>query len=439
MALLKFRRCVIQLFFIPVEFDFDRGKLKTIPCVSYGKLEGMASVQCNGVSKPAGWKGRDGHLWFPTIHGVVAVDSTIRPNERPPRVVIEEVVADKKPLQTSRSGSRSTTLSLAGPAENSAVIKIPPGHGELEVRYTALSFEAPEKNRFKYMLDNVDSGWVDAGSERAARYNNLAPGRYNFRVAACNNDGVWNEAGASLGLFFQPHYWQTWWFRPSIILAVGILLALFYRTRVARLRALEALRIEIAANLHDDVGSRLTKVAMVTEQVEREIPDSDERKPLIQNISSTTREVIQAMDEIVWTINPKNDTLDHLANYIFQYAQEYFQNTGVRCRLDVPSRLPDQPISTEERHNLFMAVKEALNNVLKHAGATEVRVALAVADGRLTVVIADNGRGFLPDKPNPNGNGLHNMRQRLQRIGGKFVLESAPGEGTRIKMEANGK
>ena len=106
------------------------------------------------------------------------------------------------------------------------------------------------------------------------------------------------------------------------------------------------------------------------------------------NISGTVREITRAMDEIVWTINPRNDTLDHLANYVFQYATEYFQNTGVRCRLDVPAELPDDSISTEDRHNLFMAVKEAFNNVLKHSSATEVRVGLTVADDLLTITIA---------------------------------------------------
>jgi ligand-binding sensor domain-containing protein/signal transduction histidine kinase len=413
----------------------DRGTTKVLTSTAFGKADGLASVQCNGVSKPAGWKGRDGRLWFPTIRGVVSVESKLKINERKPPVLIEELIADKRRMADGRWQMADGRVEQEAGKE----IRIPPGHGELEIQYTALSFQAAEKNRFKYMLEPVDTDWVDAGGSRAAHYNNIAPGIYRFRVTASNNDGVWNETGASLALVFQPHYWQSWWFRPAIGAALAMLLAMFYRTRVARLRALERLRIQIAANLHDDVGSRLTKVAMVTEQVEREIPASDLRKPLIQNISRTTREVIQAMDEIVWTINPKNDTLDNLANYIFQYAQEYFQNTGVRCRLDLPPRLPDQAVSTEERHNLFMAVKEALNNVLKHADATEVRIALAVVGSRLTMSIADNGRGFLPGQPHPTGNGLQNMKERLERIGGRFVLESKPGEGTRIKLEANGK
>jgi signal transduction histidine kinase len=142
------------------------------------------------------------------------------------------------------------------------------------------------------------------------------------------------------------------------------------------------------------------------------------------------------MDEIVWTINPRNDTLDHLANYIFQYAQEYFQDTGTSCRLDVPAQLPDRPVTTEVRHNLFMAVKEALNNVLKHSGATEARIGLGVADGRLTITVSDNGRGFSVSEAHSKGEGLGNMKRRLEQIGGRLELESQRGQGTRIRMEA---
>jgi signal transduction histidine kinase len=255
-------------------------------------------------------------------------------------------------------------------------------------------------------------------------------------VLACNNDGVWNEKGAALGLVVEPHFWQTWWFKASLLAAAGLLLTVAYRVRMARLKAIERLRVQIAANLHDDVGARLTKMAMVTEFVDRETAEADPGKPHIRTLGKTTREIVQAMDEIVWTINPKNDTLDDLANYIFQYAQEYFQNTGLSCRLDVPAQLPDWPMSTEARHNLFMAVKEALNNVLKHSSATEVQVGLAVGEGKMTITIADNGRGFDPHHLGPGGNGLENMRQRLERIGGRLVLETQPGQGTRIQMEA---
>lgn len=411
--------------------DFARGAAKSVTSTSFGKADGLLSVQCNGVAKPAGWKGNDGRLWFPTIRGAVAVQSRIKTNDRPPPLVIEHIVADNKRLSAPLDEWTS-----AGPGNQSRPLSIPPGRGEIEIQYTALSFQGPEKIRFKYMLEGINSGWVDAGTLRAARYNNIGPGTYTFRVIACNNDGVWNDIPATVTLHLLPHFWQRWTFKLALGAAFGLILGAVYRARVARLREIERLRIQIAADLHDDVGSRLTKVAMVTEMAGRQISETDTAKPFIQNISATTREIIQAMDEIVWTINPRNDTLDNLANYIFQYAQEYFQNTAVRCRLDFPAHLPDTSISTQERHNLFMAVKEALNNALKHAQAGEVRIGLAATDGRLSITITDNGRGFSPDQALSSGNGLRNMKLRLERIGGRLVLESKPSSGTTIRMEA---
>jgi ligand-binding sensor domain-containing protein/signal transduction histidine kinase len=430
--------------------DLDSGRLKSVTCTAFGTADGLVSVQCNGVAKPAGWKARDGRLWFPTIHGVVAVETRIKTNAKPPPVVIEEVIADRKAVQSPKSKVQSPESQVSSseslPQAQAAVfsssafgaepLEIAPGRGELEIHYTALSFQAPEKNLFKYMLEGADTDWSEPVTQRTAHYHNLRPGNYRFFVKACNNDGIWNETGAVVALVLRPHFWQAWWFRAAVPAAVALFLTLLYRFRVEQLRELERLRVDIAANLHDDVGARLTKVAMMTELVDHETPAANRAKPKIQAISRTTREVIQAMDEVVWTINPKNDSLENLANYIFQYSQEYFQSTGVRCRLDMPPELPNRSLSTEARHNLFMAVKESLNNVLKHASATEVRITLAVAEKKLALTVADNGCGFVPDQTRAAGDGLRNMRDRLEQIGGRLVLESAPGKGTVVRLEA---
>jgi signal transduction histidine kinase len=362
---------------------------------------------------------------------VVVVDPRIKTNQKPPPVVVKEVFGNRKKVWDYLHAYRSSS----GPATEPA-LRIAPGRGELEIHFAALSLAGPEKNRFRYRLEGVDPGWVDAGANRAARYTNLRPGRYRFQVIGSNNDGVWNNTGAALAVVFLPHFWQAWWFNYLLILTFGLVLIVAYRLRIQRLKAIEHLRVQIAADLHDDVGSRLTKLAMITESTSASPGAAENLKKPLQLIGETTGEVIQAMDEIVWTINPKNDTLEQLANYFFQYAQEYFQDTGVRCRLDFPASLPDMPIRTEERHNLFMAYKEALNNVLKHARATEVRVRLAVEERKLTVAITDDGAGFVPDSSSRTRNGLANMRRRLEVIGGRFMLESGPGEGTRVVLEA---
>lgn len=407
------------------------GRSRSLTCTAFGTADGLLTEQFNGVAKPAGWKSHDGRLWFSSIRGVLAVDPRIETNDQPPPVAIEKVVADNKVIADFKFG-------VLGPHHGQLTLEIPPGHGDLEIQYRALSLQVPEKNGYKYKLEGFDSDWAEPSTERQVHYSHLSPGQYQFHVQACNNDGVWNEQGATLSLVLRPHFWQTWWFKASLVAAGGLLLTLAYRGRMARLQALERLRVQIAANLHDDVGARLTKMAMVTEFADRETAETDPSKPHIRTLAKTTHEIIQAMDEIVWTINPKNDNLDDLANYIFQYAQEYFQHTNVSCRLDFPAQLPAWPMSTEARHNLFMAVKEALNNVLKHAAATEVQVGLTAAEGKMTITIADNGVGFDPGQVRSGANGLDNMRERLNRIGGRLGLESQPGQGTCIRIEAKG-
>lgn len=403
--------------------DFDAGRSTQINCTVFGREDGLATVQCNGIAKPAGWKNPDGRLWFATIRGVVTVEPRIRLNDLAPTVVVEEVVVDQQAVRPPEAGRG------AGEA-----VVVPPGGGRLEIHYTALSLQSPEKNRFKYRLADFDLEWVEAGHQRIAYYNNVPPGRYQFEVLACNNDGVWSKQAARLTLHIEPHFWQTWWFRAALVaLPIGIVI-LIYRARVERLRELENLRIRIASDLHDDVGSRLTKVAMMTELADREMPTSAPGKNHILNISRTVRDITRAMDETVWTINPRNDTVENLANYIFHYAQEYFQDTNIRCRLDLPPDLPDEKMSTEERHHLFMAVKEALNNILKHAAATEVHIALKIVDKTMVIAISDNGRGYHTLTPDPTGDGMRNMRRRLEKIGGRFSITRPAGGGTLVTM-----
>jgi len=403
--------------------DFDARKITRINCSVFGREDGLPTVQFNGYAKPSAFKSRDGRIWFPTIRGVVALEPDLKLNDKPPKIFIEEVFVDRRSMNMlEEDGSPKEALTIQA------------GSGRVEIHFTALSFQSPEKNRFRFRMEGLDADWVDADKPRVASYSNVRPGQYRFRVIACNNDGVWNEVGAQLDFRFRPHFWQTIWF--PIAIASGSLLigALFYRLRVARLKALADLRIRIAQDLHDDVGSRLTRVAMVTELAERETQPTSPSKPYIQNIAKTVRDITRAMDEIVWTINPRNDTLENLANYVFHYAQEYFQDSTVRCRLDLPHDLPDRRVTTEERHNLFMAVKEALNNVLKHSRATEVRIAMVKVDNRMAIIITDNGRGLDDKGAGPASDGLLNMSQRLAVIGGRFEIDSQQGQGTTVTM-----
>lgn len=208
--------------------DFADGTVKSITCVSYGVADGMKSGECNGSSQPAGWRTRDGRLWFPTLKGVAVIDPTNIPiNRLVPPVLVESVLVDQQQMAL---GSQ---------------VELSPGTRLLEFHYTALSFLAPEKVDFKYKLEGFDSDWIDAGTRRVAYYTNIPPGRYRFLVKASNNDGVWNEVGASMSFYLRPHFYQTLWFYALCVVGCGLATVGLYRLRVRGIRVRERILLRM--------------------------------------------------------------------------------------------------------------------------------------------------------------------------------------------------
>jgi signal transduction histidine kinase len=311
----------------------------------------------------------------------------------------------------------------------------------LEFQYTALDFSAPEKDHFQYQLEGVDAGWIDAGIRRVAYYNNLAPGNYRFLVRACNKDGIWNQAGASLAIVLAPHYWEMLWFRGlAVFIIVGSACwAAFYTARkrmqrkfllLEKQQAVEKERGRIARDMHDQIGAGLTQIGLLGEFARRS--QNGDSITHVEKICDTARELAQTLDEMVWMVNPRNDTLTKLGLYLAAYAEEFFQATNIRCLLDVPPGLPPCPLAAETRHNLFLTVKEALNNIVKHSHASEARLRLALKDSTLEIDIEDDGVGFPIEAEALSGNGLSNMKERIREIGGAFDVTSRPNNGTRI-------
>lgn len=265
------------------------------------------------------------------------------------------------------------------------------------------------------------------------------------------NGGGWDFSQLAIGTSFEdlllPHFWQKWWF--FALLAVGALAAvaatvqLVERRRaevqirlLEKERAVATERTRIAQDIHDEVGTSLTKISKLTEMIDQQNGENKLNGDFTRVIASTARDTIQAMDEIVWAINPKNDTLKEMADYLVYFTEDFLRPTGVGCTLDVPLKLPDIPVTAEIRHNLFMAVKEALNNAVKHAGAREIRFALDYTAGLLTVEITDNGAGFRVHE-SIIGNGLQNMRRRMNALGGELQLKSEPAQGTMVKLQVS--
>ena len=412
------------------------GQASELHGLTYGLGDGLPTLECSGGFQPAACRSGDGRLWFPTSKGLVAVDpGKVETNSLVPPVVIEQFFVDDQKVSEGRA-----------PA---SLLRITPGRHRYEFQFTGLSFVAPEKVRFRYRLEGAETDWVETQSPRKAYYSHLPPGNYRFQVLACNNDGVWNQSGATLAFTVLPAFWQTWWFRimgaVMTALAGGAIAWLDIRQRTQRKlerleqqQAVERERIRIAQDIHDDLGANLTRITMLSESAKS---DPERVSGHLHQIHKTARELTRALGEVVWAVNPRHDTLDSVGAYLEEFGQDWLRTAGVRCRMNMPSQFPERVITAEARHNLFLAFKEALHNAIKHAGASEVRISLAVEPANFTLAVEDDGNGFVAETPLAetvpgrfpgSRNGLANMRQRLAEIGGCCEISSAPGKGTRV-------
>ncbi|HZI31005.1 MAG TPA: two-component regulator propeller domain-containing protein, partial [Candidatus Binatia bacterium] len=410
---------------------FADGQSKRVQCVRYDRNDGLPSLECPGGIQAAGAQTPDGRLWFPTVGGLVSVDPQhMQENKLPPPVWIESLTVDGDPATIQHS---------------TKLIKIGPGKRRFDFRFTALSFTSPEKVLFEHKLDGLDTDWSSADNQRSVTYNYIPPGHYTFHVAACNNDGVWNRHGQALELIVEPYIWQTLWFKVLVGFMLAGVVAWGVRRRErwkARLRfeklerehAVEHERSRIAKDIHDDLGANLTQIVFLSQRVEGASHQPAEVEHWIRKIPTAAGRTIQSLDEIVWAINPKHDSLESLANYLSRFAHDFLTLAGVRCLLEVPTVLPQIPLNAEVRHNLILTVREALQNAVTHAAATEVKVMLQLGEDGLKIAVVDNGRGFDPAAIAKPGNGLSNMHKRMEDIGGSLKILSRRGAGATVQL-----
>ena len=390
----------------------------------------------------------DGRFWFATANGVVTFDPRgLEPASAPPPVCLEAILVNGRPADSGPIKANDAAT----------LVRLPSDLRSLEFQFTAFCFSAPDKLRFRHKLEGLDADWVDGGTERRVRYGRLPYGAYKFRVTACNTAGIWNPAGAAFAFIVPAPAWRTGWALALYgcgvlgLVAGGARLVSYRRLRrhlahLAQEQAMQRERMRIAQDMHDEIGSKLTKISFMSERAKGELQGQEAVANRLNAIAHTSRDLLQSLDEIVWAVNPRNDTLEHLAAYLGQYATEYLQNTSVECELHIPRGLPHQPLSAETRHNLFLAFEEALNNALKHGQPSRVKVTMAVERARFEIAVEDNGRGFdsamngrltgaaIGARPQGGGNGLWNMRQRLTDVGGECVISSQPGHGAYVRL-----
>jgi signal transduction histidine kinase/ligand-binding sensor domain-containing protein len=352
----------------------------------------------------------------------------------PPSPVITGVMVNEHPL-----AGDTDVCYLRG-------IALPHDSNTLAFSFAALDFTNPDANSFQYMLQGFDPGWVDAGDGHEARYANLPPGNYRFLLRAANNDGVWNETPLRLDVAIRPPWWQRLWARiTGVLILFGVaVLALrgFVRSRLAKqMRALEQQRaineerLRISRDMHDDLGTGLTKIALLSEVARRK--GAAQQPGSLQEIADTSRELTQRIGEIVWTLNPQNDTLDTLAAYIREYLLEHYESVETPAVLTVFSEsLPALPLSHSMRQALLLVTKEAVNNAVKHAGASRIVVSISLSEAEISFCVCDDGVGFAASESvrrHGGGNGLGNMAARMKGVAGRFEILSSPGKGTQLR------
>lgn len=429
--------------------DVMDGHKDSIRSLSYAQNDGLFSMEASSANIspyvfPKPLRSRDGRLWFPLRKALAVVDPKILSEQfQPPPALLSQVIMDGQTV-ASCGGilMPPQTVNLAAPHK---LLRLPPAHRHLQFDFTAINLSAPENIRFRYQLVGFDNDWIDAGQDRTANYSRLPAGKYSFRVEAGLGDGPWSANPASFAFTVAPFFWQTWWFRIGILLlftssVIAIVRYISFQRFKAEMRlveqraALDKERTRIARDLHDDLGCSLNKVALTLDMTQRGLEAGRPLNGKIETCSTMVRQAAKSVDEIVWAINPRNDTLRYMVDYISQFAVEFLHAADISCRVDFPDNLPPRLVSPEARHNLFLIVKEALNNIARHAAASEVRLLVTATENQVIIVVEDNGRGFEQVPDNSSSDGLRNMRQRMEEIGGQFQLESRPGAGTRITL-----
>ncbi|MEO5644936.1 MAG: two-component regulator propeller domain-containing protein [Bacteroidia bacterium] len=297
---------------------------------------------------------------------------------------------------------------------------------------------------YEFQLNGADKKWVNAEGRHFASYVGLPPGTYVFRCRVSVNNGEWSEP-AAFSFIIHPPFWKRWWFIIAVTLIILTLIILVVRRESTRKfrekllilekkQAVEMERNRISRDMHDDLGSGLTKIAILSEVVKRKINPADDSQKQINTISESARELVDNLNEIIWALNPDNDHLSNLAAYIREYANRFLEPFGIDAHCSVPEELNEHPLSEETRRNIFLVLKEALHNIVKHANATSVEIIFR-QNGNFSMEIKDNGKGFLQEETREFGNGLKSMKKRAEAIGATFSFSSAPEKGTSVKIE----
>ena len=392
--------------------------------IEFGAADGLRSQETATNSHPSAWRSADGRLWFATSKGIVEVDPAHFPvNSVPPPVALERFAVDDLPqtLQTAQSP-----------------LRIPAGHVHFQFDYAGLSFTAPQKVRYRYMLEGFDRDWTDAGARRSAYYTNIPPGHYTFRVQAANNDGLWDTAGAALTFELRPRYYQTAWFLVLLLLVAAGVIVLLLRLRLRQaegeFRAVLGERNRIAREIHDTLAQGYVGISVQLEVLAEllRLKKPEEASKHLDLTRDFVREGLADARQSIWALRSQ-DSAETTLPVRLRRMTEAEDGHGLEARFSIFGAYRPMPPGTERE--FLRVAQEAIHNVKKHAAAKQLLVQLEYGRDTVALEVRDDGSGFAAQhEPQPGRFGLTGMRERAASIGGKFEVTSEPGAGTTVRL-----
>ena len=433
-------QCSLGIYRLRIEdvISVCEGTEKTVRPRLFSESDGLSSLACEEGFQNQACRTQNGKLWFATHGGFAIIDpSQIHDNLAPPKVSIDLILAGGIKIYDQGSplleGARSTHDSAA---------QIPPSQSSIvELVYSVRSFTESSTAPVQYKLVGFDNSWNDGSGDRKARYTNIPPGEYKFLLKAANHDGYWSLNPASLSITVLPSFHQTGWFYlfcAVTVLCVIVVVFLVRRRFETQRRdlAVATARVEMARNLHSNLGAAITSLSRTIEQEEQETKSS----PLSEKIRQQVAHVQSSHRSSIWAAHPDDDSLERTAEFIAESCTALFKDTKIRYSLDLPDSFPDIKIPGSDRHLLFTSINEAVQNLIKHSKASKAGLRVEILDHSAVFTIEDNGVGLPTDVESALLNrraghhGLSDMKKSMESIGGAFSLHSNPGEGTVVTL-----
>ncbi|HJZ82269.1 MAG TPA: two-component regulator propeller domain-containing protein, partial [Pyrinomonadaceae bacterium] len=374
-----------------------------------------------------GARDAQGGLWFGSFGAGLArlVPEQDKPRQRPNILLTGLRVAG---VAQSVSGLGETNL----PA-----LSLDSNQTHVGVDFLGLGASLGEELKYQYRLEGSNNDWVET-SQRTVEFANLSPGSYRFAVRAVTFDNLVSQTPGTVSFRIAAPVWQRWWFIALVSLTAGVVGFALYRYRVSRLLELERVRTRIAADLHDDIGASLSRVAIMSEVVKQQVAGSPS-VPMLTEIAESARELVGSMRDIVWAIDPRRDDLSNVVSRIREFASGMLETNGIKWTFETPSELTKIKLGPDARRHIFLFFKEAINNIVRHAKAGTVSLEIRVAHNQLIGEVRDDGQGFVPGETEISGNGhsgqgLGSMQRRVKQLRGTLAIKSSPGTGTELRL-----